>query len=247
MTKHQASGNTGIWAPRSNVLLAASVVERLRNRSANLPGIGTLHGPSGYGKTMAAAYCANKFQSAYIECRSFFTKKTFIEELCKELRLRPGRTIGESFDAIVAELQLSRRPLIVDEVDYIVDTKILEIIRDIHEATRGGTILLIGEELLPKKLQRHERFHNRVLIWQPAAPATERDARMLADFYCPGIAIADDLLKRIYERSRAVVRRICVNLDLVRDVAAKQGATKMDLAAWGEREFYTGDAPARRI
>lgn len=242
----QLATTTSIWAPLAGVALAAEIIERLDNRAANLPGIAALYGPSGYGKSMSAAYCANRYNGAYIECRSFFTKKTFTEALCRELGLRSGRTISESFDAVVSELQLSGRPLIVDEVDYVVETKILEIIRDLHEAARCA-ILLIGEEQLPRKLQRAERFHNRVLIWQPAPAATDKDARTLAKFYCPSVDIADDLLKRIHERTRGVVRRICVNLDMVRNLAEQEGMTRVDLAAWGAREFYTGDAPARRL
>jgi hypothetical protein len=246
MTKPITPGNTGgIWAPLSNVLLAASVMERLQNSSPSLPRMASLYGNSGLGKTMAAAYVRNKYNGVYVECRSFFTKKTFMEALCRELGLRPGRTIGESFDAIVEELHASNRPLLVDEVDHVVETKILEIIRDIHDASRTP-IMLIGEEQLPRKLTRAERFHNRVLVWQPAQPATDKDAALLAKFYCPGVEIADDLLKRIHERSRAVARRICVNLDMVRDVATKEGLQRVDLASWGTRDFYTGDAPARR-
>lgn len=245
MSRIEATGNGGIWAPISNVALASGVLTRLQNRSPNLPGIASVYGPSGYGKSMAAAYCTNKANGAYIECRSFFTKKTFMEALCKEMGLRPGRTIGESFDVIVAELQLSQRPLIVDEVDHIAETKIIEILRDIHEAARCA-ILLIGEEGLPRKLQRAERFHNRVLIWQPAAPANESDVRQLAKFYCPNVDIADDLLRSIAERSRHVVRRICVNLDMVRDIASREGREKIKLSDWDKREFYTGEAPSRR-
>lgn len=246
MANLSETSKSGMWAPLSNVVLVSETVNRLINRSRNLPGIGTLHGPSGYGKSMSAAYVANKYNGVYIECRSFYTKKTFLEAMCKEIGLRPGKTLGESFDSIVAELQLSQRPLIVDEVDHIVDTKMIEILRDLHEAAHTA-ILLIGEEQLPRKLARSERFHNRVLIWQPAMPATDQDARMLANYYCPSIEVADDLLNKIRAISRNVVRRICVNLDNVRDVAIKEGTKRMDLAAWGNRDFYTGDAPARRV
>ncbi|MBI2313543.1 MAG: ATP-binding protein [Betaproteobacteria bacterium] len=241
-----AASGGGIWAPLANLGLAANALDRALHRSPNLPGVVILSGPSGYGKTMSAAYCANKFNGVYVECRSFFTKKALMLAILKEMGIRPGRNMQEMLDQIVEGLQLSGRPLIVDEADYIVEKNVLEVVRDIHDAAQGA-ILLIGEEQFPKKLQRWERFHNRVLVWQPAAPAGIEDAKKLARFYAPQIEIADDLLAHVLERSRAVVRRICVNVDLVRDFAGKTGAKRVDRAAWGERDLYTGDAPSRRL
>src|SRR5687768_6613944 len=118
------------WAPLSNIALAASTIQRLENRSSGLPGIGALYGPSGFGKTMAAAYCANKFNAVYIECRSYFTKRAFIESLAKEIDVPTGRTIAKTFEAVIDEQLLARRTIIVDEADYIVESKILELLRD---------------------------------------------------------------------------------------------------------------------
>lgn len=235
----------GIWAPLTNITLAANALGRAMERPANLPGIVSLYGPSGYGKSMSAAYCCNRFAGVYIECRSFMTKKMFLRQLLKDIGVRPGRDILEDFELAAEALQSTRRPLIIDEVDHIVEKNVLEIVRDLHEATRSAT-LLIGEEQLPRKLLRWERFHNRMLVWQPAQAANLDDARKLARFYAPSLDIADDLIKCVLDRSRGVVRRICVNIDMIRDHASKTGAKRVDLAAWDGREFYTGDAPARR-
>lgn len=247
MTKKDSGDNsaTGIWAPLTNLTIASNALERAMNRRANLPGAVTFSGPSGFGKTMSAAYCATKHNAVYVECRSFYTAKALLAAILKEAGILPERTLADMLEQIVAELQLSRRPLIVDEVDHIVEGKALQLIRDIHDAS-GCAVMLIGEERLPKKLESVERFHNRVLEWQLAMPASKGDARALAGFYCREAEIEDDLLKRIHERSRAVVRRMCVNIDAVREFAATHGLKKVGLADWGERAFYTGDAPARR-
>lgn len=246
MAKNADSVNTGgIWAPLSNISLASQALERAIGRAPNLPGVVTLHGPSGYGKTMSAAYCANRWNGIYVECRSFFTAKSLMLAILREAGIVPARTLAEMLDQINDELLSSARPLIVDEVDHIVETKALQLLRDIHDASKCA-LMLIGEEWLPRKLAHTERFHNRVLVWQPAAPATEADARQLARFYCNGVEIADDLLKKIHGASRAVARRICVNLDEAREVAGRMGVKRLDLEAWGNRPFYTGEAPSRR-
>jgi len=235
----------GRWAPLKNVLLASRALERALKREPNLPGIVVLYGPSGWGKSMAASYCANKHEGIYIECRSYFTRRTFVESILREMGIKAGRTVAEMMEQVAEQLDLSNRPLIIDEMDHLVDRNVLEIVRDLHEMSRC-TMLLIGEELFPKKLKRRsERFHNRVLVWQPALPASREDVHLLAGFYCPGVAIAEDLLEFIRKNSANVVRVVCVNLDAVREYCQKEGLKKIDLEAWGKRSLYTGDAPAR--
>lgn len=246
MDKSSPPINTaGRWAPLQNLMLCARAVERAMNREPNLPGVVVFYGPSGWGKSMAASYCANKFEAVYIECRSYFTRKVFVESILREMGIKPARTIAGMMDQAAEQLELSQRPLIVDEADYLADRNVIDLLRDLHEAART-TILLIGEERFPKKLTERERFHNRVLVWQPAQPANLEDARKLATYYCPGVEVMPDLLDRVRETSRNVARRICVNLDAIRDHCQKQGLKRIDLAAWGRRELYSGEAPARR-
>jgi hypothetical protein len=244
---HSAPGGKreGRWVPLKNVTLTAKAVEHALNRSPNLPGIVALVGPSGYGKSMASSYCANKFDGFYVVCRSYFTKKSFLETILKEMGIKAGRTIAEMMEQIATQLDLSQRPLMLDEMDHLVDRNMIEIVRDLHEMSRC-TLLLVGEEQFPRKLlRRSERFHNRILEWVMAQPSSRDDCRDLAGFYCP-ISVADDLLDAFRERTRGVARYICTNIDTARRLGQSQGLQRIDLAAWGKREIYCGDMPARR-
>lgn len=236
----------GRWAPLKNLTLAANAVGRALKRERNLPGMVVMYGPSGWGKSMAASFCANKYDGFYVEARSYMTKKTFVESILKEMGVRAGRTIAEMMEQAAEQLDLSQRPLIIDEMDHLVNRNMIEIVRDLHEMSRA-TMLLIGEERFPQKLKaRSERFHNRVLVWQPAQPLTLDDARSLAEYYCVGVEISDDLLERARVLSDNVARVFCSNLDAIRECCHKDGLKKIDLAAWGKREIYNGDAPPRR-
>lgn len=249
MTKSDTAVNPAIgFAPLRNVQTCAQLMENLITRAPNLPGMGAFYGPSGLGKSCAAAACTNKFNAVYVECRSYFTKKSLLISICREMRLRPGPTIYDMVSQVSEQLSLSQRPLILDEMDHIVDKSLVEIVRDLYEAS-SAAILMIGEEVFPQKLQRWERFHNRVLDWQPAAPSDINDARKLARVYSVDVEISDDLLERIVAASRGVARRICVNIDLVRRHATNTGKPKGGCTSqwWGDRAFYTGEAPARRI
>ncbi len=245
MTQEMIASKT--VAPLANVGMCLRALERGMNRPPHLPGMVCFYGPSGWGKSTAAAYVANKHRAAYIECKSTWTRKAVLLALAKELGLpAPARTIYELTDQICEQLALTGRPVIIDEMDHLVDKSAVEVVRDIYEGS-GAAILLIGEERLPKKLERWERFHGRILDFYGAQPAGMDDARHLARLYCPALTIDDDLLAAIHKASRGSVRRICVNLERVNEFAQGQGMAEIGKDDWGDRPLFTGQAPARRV
>ncbi|MDR1397206.1 MAG: ATP-binding protein [Desulfarculales bacterium] len=233
-------------APLANVSLCLNALQRAISRPSHLPGLVCLYGPSGLGKTTSATYAANRHRAYYVEAKSVWTKKALVQAILKEMGIVPNSTVASMVDQIAEQLALSGRPLIVDEMDHIVERNNVELIRDIYEGS-GNAILIIGEEQLPHKLSRWERFHGRVLDWIPAQFATFADAIALRKLYCPKVEIADDLLKRVLEISRGSVRRICVNLELIQENALSQGINCMDLSGWGKRELYSGEASRRQV
>lgn len=239
----QSPGNT--IAPLQNVSLCSQAITKAMNRGENLPGIIALYGPSGWGKTFAATWAANKYRAFYIQCKSVWTRKAFLQAVLMEMGIQAARTNYEMVYQIAQEIALSGRPLIIDEADYLVEKKAIDLVRDIYESS-FGTILLIGEEQLPAKLKRFERFHNRVLIWQQAQPATHEDAKQLASIYAPEVVIHDDLITKVVDSSRDVTRRICVNLNLINDTSRHEGWSEVDLSLWGKRDLFTGQGVIRR-
>lgn len=233
-------------APLTNVSLFNELVERITTRHRNLPAIGAWYGASGLGKTTAATYGAHRFRAYYVEIGSSWTVAKFCQALLIELGLPTGGTIAAMVDRIISALAHTQRPLIVDEFDHVVRRGYVETIREIHDKS-GAPIILIGEEQLWHKLQMFERFHNRILDWVPASFCDARDVMAMASIYAPGIEIAADLAELILTQSERRARRIAVNLDRLRETAGLEGWNKVDRAAWGNRSFFTGAAPLRRI
>lgn len=245
MTKKMATTSVGgMIAPTSNISLVHTTMEALVDRADGLPGIGAFYGRSGLGKSVGAAYASHPagFNGIYASCRSFETKKSLAEQICKAIGITPKGNIPNIVDAIVEVLAISRRPLIVDEVDYVVDSRTLELVRDLHDAS-GAAILLIGEEHLPAKLKRHERFDNRVLIWQPAVACTAADFDLLARQYAAEIKIDPELKKRVLAETQGITRRVVVNLENIKRWCDRQGAKEAP-ADCGVI-LYTGRAPGR--
>lgn len=242
MTKNGLDCNT---AALGIVAMIMSVMDRIVNRAHHLPGMAVLYGFSGYGKSTAAAYVANRLRAYYVECKSTWTRKALLENILKVMGITPGPNTNAMLDQVCEQLAKSGRPLIIDEMDHVVEKSAVETVRDIYEGSKAP-ILLIGEERLPGKLTKWERFHGRILEWAAAPPADLNDARILAGFYCQGIEIRDDLLTEIHSKSKGSVRRICVNLDRALEEAADQGLITIGLKEWGKKDIHTGDAPQPR-
>jgi DNA transposition AAA+ family ATPase len=245
MTENNLIVNGGV-VNLQNVGIIVSAFTKLKNKASYLPGLAVVHGPSGYGKTVAATYAANKYQAYYISCKSTWTKKAMLLAIAKEMSICPSKTMYEIVDQIAEQLVLSGRMLIIDEFDYAVDKNMVDVIRDIYQASEAP-IILIGEEKLPKKLEKFERFHNRILSWIPAEPANFEDAQKLRDFYCDKVRVDDELLKKVLNVVDGRIRRICVNLSYIQDEALNNGKSEATIEWWGNRKFFTGSAPVRRL
>ena len=243
-------------APLANIAIAERAISRAIGRGLHQPGLVVMHGPSGYGKSMAAAWVTARNRAYYVQADDYWTKKTMLLDMCKALGIsmigkdkdekkpKALNTVYDLAQAVKTQLEQSRRPLIIDEFDYVVDKNLVEAIRSLYEGSKAA-ILIIGEEELPQKLEAWERFHGRILDWFPAEPATLGDAQELARMYCPHVTVDDDLLEKLVEKTRGSVRRICTNLETIQEESLGMGWETVNLATWGNRPISTGKAPRR--
>lgn len=228
-----------------NLSLVRTATERLVGRTAGLPGMAVLYAPAGYGKTTAALAVANENRSYFVQMRSAWGRKALLEKILLEMGAKPAGTIPHMLDQVCEQLATSGRMLMIDEFDYCIrNDSMIELVRDIYEGSQA-TLLLLGEELLPQKLKRWERFHSRILSWIPAQPVSLDDARALAGIYCPDIKVTEDLLDHLVRHASGSVRRVSVNLAAIFEAASLEGWDVVSLSTWGSRPIYTGEAPRR--
>lgn len=233
-------------APLRNVAALTTLIDRVQSRTFGLPGMATFHGPSGWGKTTAVTFATNTEHAPYcVQVKDCWTKTYFLEAIMREIGLPKVKTVPAMVDAISEHLARTDRPLIIDDAQYLLKGAKIELARDIYESSQSS-VILVGEEKLPQDLTRWENIHNRMLEWEAALPCNVSDAQKLAEIYCRGVEVADDLLTAIVKASGGSIRRVVTNIDRAREVARTKGQSYVDLAMWGNRAFTTGQAPAVR-
>jgi DNA transposition AAA+ family ATPase len=233
------------FAPLRNVAAMAVLVERLIARGPHLPGFGVFHGFSGYGKTYAAIYAQNSTGGPRIEVGDSWTKKSLLRAILKELGVHePRGTVADLAEQAIGRLaEPGHPPLFIDEADKLVDKHMIELVREIQEGSQCP-VILIGEELLPQKLERSERTHNRVLEFVTAQACDLADAQKLASALAPRFNFSSEILGRIVIESEGRARRIVTNIDRCVEWARGAGITSIDEGC--DVPLYTGRSPVRR-
>jgi hypothetical protein len=232
--------------PLRNVMLLAELIERVRSRDPDLPGMACFSGPSGLGKTKAAAWSANEYGCYHVVIKESWSVKKFASKIVECMGMTPKGTIGDMVDMAGEELAKAGRPLLLDEAHLLERPKMMGVVYDIYESSAGGTVVLIGEELLPQTIARWERIHNRMLDWVQAQPCDLREVGLLARLKCPSLSLSDEVLQVVLERSQARARRIVVNLRQISEHALKIDKRDIGVADIEHVRFFTGEAPRPR-
>lgn len=237
-------------AMNRNIAQCYTAIKRTNERNERLPGISAFYGPSGFGKSTAANYVATKTNAFYVQVKSTYTKKAFLQALLREMNIPAPSTLNDMLELASKELAQTCRPLIIDEFDYLLrgNGNKSDIVRDLYEASQG-TFLIIGEEMLARKLEKDERFHGRILNWVPALPADISDAKLLCPIYAPMLEIDEPVLKQLVSQVRGSTRRVCTNLEMLNEKALEDGVKHISLSVLKELlvdGFVTGESPKPR-
>jgi hypothetical protein len=118
-------------------------------------------------------------------------------------------------------------------VDYIAEKSAIDFIRTIHDNTTIP-IFLIGEQDLKRKLlSRHERFHDRVLVWKEAVPCDAHDVKKLAAHHAPDLTFTPDVIDALVVKTSGVARRVYTELKALREDCKRVGVTTPVVAMLG--------------
>lgn len=227
-----------------NVVNLRSAFEALATRDAGVPGMGLVHGFTGYGKTTTVAWLVTQVNGVFVRAGAMWTPNAMLGAIMAEIGAAAMWRNQSMVNHIVATLAQTNRPLFVDEADYCLRNPVmLETLRDMHDLA-GVPVVLIGMEGFERKLVHRLQLARRISQWVEFLPADVGDARTLTDTVCE-IEVGDDLLARLHEETKGNVGLMIVALSRIEAMAKANSWRKVDADRWGNRRLTVAQPKVR--
>jgi len=226
-----------------NVARLVEAGEALIRRPAGMPGMGLVHGETGYGKTTAITWHGNRCNAVYVRAMATWTPAAMLGSILSELGRNARGSCAQMMDEIIEALAMSGRPLYVDEADYLVDSKRMsESLRDIHDMATVP-VVLVGMGGIDQRLAHRKQLTGRVMQDTRFEPLDIEDTAKIAEDLVEGLDVGPDLLAHLHQEAKGSTRLIVVGLARIEQNARNRGMDAIALSDWGKRALFTGNAP----
>lgn len=134
-------------------------MEALENAPSGDAKMGLVYGAFGTGKTETVKKYARDRAFPYVRCQKVDTPRVLLERIVAEYRVVPRKRTAELRDQAVDIMLDTEKWLIIDEVDYLLESgdgaKMVEILRDLHDITDVPVILVGMDQTLQKMKSRN--------------------------------------------------------------------------------------------
>ncbi len=187
-----------VFIPTSRVLAFREALEVVRDTVKGQPGFMVSWGEAGRGKTEAAKeYAVNHEDVVYLRVHEGWTPMAMLSAILKKLSTLEKSRVALVKQAVIEELDLSPRTLLIDEADRL-DIRLIEHLRDIHDET-GCPIVLIGEPSIYAHLKARGR------IWQRVTRVVDFGPVVVDDVLLYGIKACDLKIEAL--AARAILKK----------------------------------------
>ena len=184
----------------TNFILCLEAMRELARLPRDMEKMGLFYGNAGRGKSLIIEKLAIDEGAALVRTMGSWTPKQMMIDICEALEIEDTGTTATLQHRIIDELTLSKRILIIDEVDTLFmngKRQLLLMLRDIHDMARTP-IILTGmeqcEKMFKKDTHYYERFSRKVKMGE----TTEHDIKQLC--MNADVEIEDDLVKHFFHR-----------------------------------------------
>jgi len=210
-----------------NMIKTEQLLDNLLNRSSMVPGIGLIHGPTGFGKTTAVEWLFNQDEvnGIFVRCYASDTVTSLLGGITHELGIPRRATLRDTVDGIVEAIRAEELVLFIDEIDHVVgNARIMETLRDIYDATEQP-LILVGMEAIALRISHRKQLFNRISQWIEFKPADLEDVSLIArEMLEVDVEIDEELLDFIRQKANGVVRVITSALDKIEKQAMASDA-----------------------
>ena len=143
-----------------NVRNFISLMDRVQNLKPKVPKMVLVYGQYGLGKSEMIDWWAFQNDAVFVRAKQGTTGRWLLSDIAKELGEDPYWHIQENFKIITDKLREKKRTIIIDEVDYLLEKRTVETLRDLHDVA-DCPIVLVGMESVDKKLARFPHLKDR--------------------------------------------------------------------------------------
>lgn len=193
-----------IFANTKNVQRFMAGVEAVRTPIKGRIGMMVAFGPPGTGKTETGLWYAAKKSLPYVRAKDISSRRGLLSNIVTELGEAPAFRSDTLFDQAVEQLLSTPRPILIDEVDYLVRGGMVEILRDLNDIT-NSPIILMGMEHADKKLKRFRHLYDRVSAVVKFDLFDKDEISNLADQICD-VKLSSSAVDFIHKQSQGKLR-----------------------------------------
>ena len=167
-----------VFVRTKNVKKFVALMEEVKQLPANIPKIVLVFGEYGLGKSETIKWWTFKNDCIYVRANQGMTSRWLLSEIAEELGEEAFWHIQDTFNLVEQKLKQNPKPLIIDEVDYLVTNNVIEILRDLHDRT-GCPMILVGMVNIDKKLSRYPHLKDRIYKAFKFEPYDKQDIKQI--------------------------------------------------------------------
>ena len=171
---------TNVFVRTKNVKGFVNLMSELENLPLKIPKIALVYGGYGLGKSETIKWWTFKNDCIYVRANQGMSSRWLLSDIAEELNVESYWHIEETFNEIEKALIKSHKTIIIDEVDYLVDKKSIETLRDLHDRT-GCPLVLVGMANVNVKLARYPHLMDRVYKKYEFQKYTSEDIKQILE------------------------------------------------------------------
>ncbi len=184
----------------TNFILCLEAMRELARLPRDMEKMGLFYGNAGRGKSLIIEKLAIDEGAALVRTLGSWTPKQMMIDICESLEIEDTGTTSTLQHRIIDELTLSKRILIIDEVDTLFmngKKQLLLMLRDVHDMAKTP-IILTGMEQCDKMFKRDTHYYERFSRKVKMGDTTQHDIKQLC--LNADITIEDDLVQHFFTR-----------------------------------------------
>ena len=184
----------------TNFINCLEAMRELARLPRDMEKMGLFYGNAGRGKSLIIEKLAIDEGAALVRTLGSWTPKQMMIDICEALEIEDTGTTSTLQHRIIDELTLSKRILIVDEVDTLFmngKKQLLLMLRDIHDMAKTP-IILTGMEQCDKMFKRDTHYYERFSRKVEMGDTTAHDIKQLC--LNSDVEIEDDLVKHFFNK-----------------------------------------------